>query len=258
MWRSGAVALIKLKKRRGGEVAQWFKRWRTSRRRELKKVARAQHCLFYIWWGGGGSIRNGPLSLLNLFFLPHSLLNTTLLSPLNFPTALILLIPPHPIRSPSPYLPYSLISFLTKKIWSPSTLPPAFFYNENVKKKIYLKINCIFSSQLVYILFWRRLNAYKNAAHIYSYKDDFVTETELSSASLNFHTKYFHSRRYHTPREVSGELFCYWERSGVIVRKMWIKCAWFVWILRTEAAFFCPVGAPESGKEDTFVNLCGG
>ena len=32
-----------LKKGRGGAVAQRFKKWRTSRWRKLKKVARAQH-----------------------------------------------------------------------------------------------------------------------------------------------------------------------------------------------------------------------
>ena len=41
--KCGAVALIRLKKRRGGAVAQEFKRWRTSRWHELKKVACAQH-----------------------------------------------------------------------------------------------------------------------------------------------------------------------------------------------------------------------
>ena len=43
MWRGGAVALISLKKRLGGAVAQWLKRWLMRRWRELKKVARAQH-----------------------------------------------------------------------------------------------------------------------------------------------------------------------------------------------------------------------
>ena len=50
-WHSAAVALMRWRenlaeKRRGGAVAQRFKRWRTSRSRELKKVARAQNCKF--------------------------------------------------------------------------------------------------------------------------------------------------------------------------------------------------------------------
>ena len=52
IWLSWAIFSLKcgavaLKKRRGVAVAQWFKRWRTSRWRELKKVARPALKIFF-------------------------------------------------------------------------------------------------------------------------------------------------------------------------------------------------------------------